>query len=74
MNYEAAEIARVALFDLNKRILAHKATAPKITAPIAEYEAHIAGRNALDNEGKEAGFIRIFDGTFKLDLKRFKEE
>lgn len=66
MTYEAA---REALKDLNARIGALRA--PKIDAGT---EAHIAYRakvSEFNNEGRAAGFIRIYDGSFKLNLKEF---
>ena len=63
------EAAREALKNLNDRIYALRA--PKMDAGT---EAHIAYRAKvaeLNAEGRAAGFIRIYDGTFKLNLKEF---
>jgi hypothetical protein len=68
MTYEAS---REVLASLNARILAN--VCPKVVTEedVATYTAWLERRNALNAEGKSHGFIRIFDGTFKLNLKSF---
>lgn len=63
------ETALETLKELNARI--RELRAPKMDAGT---EAHIAYRAevaALNAEGRAAGFIRIYDGSFKLNLKEF---
>lgn len=59
--------ARAVVLALNERIHATNAKAPAIGAGS---EAHIAWndtRRAQRKAGEEFGFIRIFDGSFKLN-------
>jgi hypothetical protein len=68
MTYEAA---RAKIEDLNARIRANVCPQVKAEADVDAYKAWQATARTLAEEGKAAGFIRIFDGSFKLDLGKF---
>jgi hypothetical protein len=59
--------------DLNTRIRAN--VCPKVItdADVPAYVAWQEAARALTAEGRAAGFIRIFDGSFKLNLAKFAE-
>jgi len=68
MTYEEA-IKKLA--DINARVRAVNAKAPKNSAPVEDIVAWNAARAALSAEARDDGFLRIFDGSFKLNLKAF---
>lgn len=70
MTYEAA---REALTNLNDRIRNNICPKVNTDADVAAYTAWQVKARELAAEGKAAGFIRIFDGSFKLNLKNFED-
>lgn len=64
--------ARATLRKLNDEIHALNMKAPRFDAPVEMIEAHRGHLRTLNELGKGLGFIRIFDGSFKLDLKKFE--
>lgn len=65
--------ARAKLDNLNARIRAN--LCPKVVTD-ADVAAHVAWQEScrsLIAEGRAAGFIRIFDGSFKLNLAKIDE-
>ncbi len=61
------EAARANLDNLNARIRAN--VCPKVItdADVAAYTAWQARRAEMNAEARAAGFIRIFDGSYKLN-------
>lgn len=68
----AADLAKLNI--LNARVRALKATAPKFDAPVEAHHAYHAAQAALISEAADAGFKRIFDGSFKLNLALYSTE
>ena len=68
-NYEAN---RTKLAELNARI--HALKAPAMDAGTAAHVEFNALRRSLRIMGEEAGFVRIFDGSFKLNAKQVAEQ
>lgn len=66
MSFTTYEAAVEAVRNLNARIHAVNANSPKMDAGTEAHMAYNAARRALRAEGEAAGFIRIFDGSFKL--------
>lgn len=76
----AYETARAALAELNGRrraLIAPRyidfcdaAGVANLLGYTAAAEAHSAAIKAIHAEATAAGFIRIFDGSYKLDLKK----
>lgn len=69
MTYEAA---LEALKSLNDRISNNVCPKVHTDADVAAYTAWQEKARELAAEGKAKGFIRIFDGSFKLNLKNFE--
>lgn len=57
---------------LNEEIYAVNNNAPKMTAPAEDHVAWNNKRRELRGKGEDLGFIRIFDGSFKLNLDNYK--
>lgn len=66
MNFKTYTEARAALDAINGRLSAHKATAPKNDAAVEAHRAYAAGHAEIITAAADAGFKRIFDGSFKL--------
>lgn len=71
MNHDSAIIA---LKSINDRVWAN--VCPKVItdADVAAYTVWQEKRIAINAEAKALGFIRIFDGSFKLDLSKIEAE
>jgi hypothetical protein len=59
--------ARTAVIALNNRIHVLNANSPKMDAGTEAHMAYNALRRELRSEGEAAGFIRIFDNSFKMN-------
>lgn len=70
----AYEAARATLADLNARIRANVCPKVLTDADVPAYVAWQETARALTAEGRVAGFIRIFDGSFKLNLAKMEVE
>lgn len=70
MDYDTASAA---LEKINARAHALGRCCPRVTSQddVPAYEAWLASRAALAAEAKALGFIRIFDGSYKLNLTLF---
>jgi hypothetical protein len=66
MAFKTYTEAFAALVELNARCLALAGNAPRLSAGAEAHEAYAEKRRALRDEAEAAGFVGIFDGTYKL--------
>jgi hypothetical protein len=57
---------------LNAEIHNVNSNPPKMTAPVEDHVAWNARRRELRDTGEKLGFIRIFDNSFKLNMKVYE--
>jgi len=68
----AYEVAREELAKLNARFWAVKKRSEVASMEdVAEWNSITEERFAIRDAAKAAGFLRIFDGSFKLDMSKF---